>query len=43
MENVKEGIEVGYYIFEVRLEEGGMYEVANKAIRKIKISGSRSL
>lgn len=32
-----------YYIFDVRLEEGGMYEVAQTAIRKIKIAGSRSL
>lgn len=32
-----------YYIFDVRLEECGMYEIANKTMRKIKISGSRSL
>ena len=32
-----------YYIFDVCLEKCGMCEVANKAIRKIKISGSRSL
>lgn len=32
-----------YYIFDVRLEEGGMYEVTQTAIRKIKIAGSRSL
>src|SRR3989338_8088590 len=32
-----------YYVFDVRLEECGMYETVNKAVRKIKISGSRSL
>lgn len=32
-----------YYIFEVQLAEGGMYEVTQTAIRKIKISGTRSL
>jgi hypothetical protein len=32
-----------YYIFDVRLGECGMYEAVNKAARKIKISGSRSL
>ncbi len=32
-----------YYIFDVCLEECGMYEVVNKAMRKIKISGSRNL
>ena len=31
------------FIFEVRLEEGGMYEITHTAIRKIKIAGSRSL
>lgn len=32
-----------YYIFDVRLKECGMYDVAQTAIRKIKIAGSRSL
>lgn len=32
-----------YYIFDVRLEEGGMYEVTQAVIRKIKIAGGRSL
>ncbi len=32
-----------YYIFDVRLEEGGMYEVTQTVVRKIKIAGSRSL
>ena len=32
-----------YYIFDVWLKEGGMYEVTQTAIRKIKIAGSRSL
>ncbi len=32
-----------YYIFEVQLAEGGMYEVTQTAIRKIKIYGTRSL
>ena len=34
---------MGYYIFDVRLAEGGMYDVTQTAIRKIKISGGRSL
>ena len=32
-----------YYIFDIRLEECGMYEVTQTAMRKIKIAGSRSL
>ena len=32
-----------YYIFDVWLEECGMCEIPHKAIRKIKIAGSRSL
>lgn len=32
-----------YYIFDVRLEEGGMYEVTQTVVRKIKIAGTRSL
>ena len=32
-----------YYIFNVRLEECRMYEIPNKAMRKIKIAGTRSL
>ena len=34
-----------YYIFDVRLEECGMYEIkaGNKVLRKIKIFGSRTL
>ena len=32
-----------YYIFDVRIEECGMYEIPHKAMRKIKISGTRSL
>lgn len=41
----KEGksIEVEYYIFDVRLEQGGMCEVKQAVIRKIKIAGGRSL
>jgi len=34
---------VEYYIFDVYLKERGMYEVSHKAMRKIKIAGSRSL
>lgn len=32
-----------YHIFDVWLEEGGMYEVLHKPMRKIKIAGTRSL
>jgi len=42
-ERLKESIGVEYYIFDVRLEESGMHEVSQKAVRKIKIAGSRSL
>jgi len=34
---------VEYYIFDVRLEECGIYEAVNRVVRKIKISGSKSL
>ncbi len=32
-----------YYIFGIRLEESALYEAADRPVRKIKISGNRSL